>query len=154
MRNTLLFLGAIILIGGGYFFYSRSGGTSTPAYTETKESPGLGVTGAAADSTDPYDVTITYTDEGYTPSEISIKKGQRVRFLNQSSSETWPASAVHPTHTLYPEKESTNCLGSSFDACKGLKTGEFFDFTFNYAGEWRYHDHVHAYHTGVITVTQ
>lgn len=146
-------LGVVLLGISGYFLYAKTNTPSITKYTQQTEAPGVGVVGNPSLNTDPFDVTITYTDEGYTPNEITIKKGTRVRFLNASKEMTWPASGVHPTHTLYPEKENSDCLGSSFDACQDLKQGEFFDFTFNYVGEWRYHDHSHAYNTGVITVT-
>lgn len=112
----------------------------------------MGVLGLAASSTDLFDIEITYDGTAYTPEEITIKKGQRVRFINVSSEETWPASGIHPTHSLYPEKRESDCLGSSFDSCRPLVKGEFYAFTFNYMGEWRYHDHQHPFHTGVIKV--
>lgn len=100
-------------------------------------------------------VTISYTNEGYSPSEVDIKVGDTVRFSNDSSDqETWPASAVHPTHSIYPEKNEDDCLGSSFDACRGLKPGESWEFTFNEIGEWRFHDHIHASKTGVVNVSE
>ena len=114
----------------------------------------MGVVGAAEDDTDPFDIETVFDGEKFTPSELTIKKGTRVRFYNGSTIGIWPASGVHPTHTLYPEKQSTDCLGSSFDSCGNLNPGDFFDFTFNYTGQWRYHDHSHAYYTGVITVTE
>ena len=124
------------------------------SYTPPAAEPaGHGVVGNAKLDTDPYDVLITYTDDGFSPADISITQGQRVRFLNDSREPTWPASGVHPTHSLYPEKESSDCLGSSFDACTSLTRGEFYDFTFYYPGTWTFHDHVHAYNTGSITVT-
>ncbi len=146
-------VGIVVLLAAGVGIYTLTR-PSAPAYqAPPQEAPGLGVTGIASSSTDAFDVTITYSNDGFAPEEVTIKKGQRVRFINNSTQNVWPASGVHPTHTLYPEKEPTDCLGSSFDACRELKPGEFFDFTFNYVGEWRYHDHIHAYDTGVITVT-
>ena len=109
--------------------------------------------GSAATITDLFDVEIKYTDQGFEPSDITVAQGTRVRFLNNSNQEIWPASGIHPTHTLYPEKATTDCLGSSFDSCATLKKGEFYDFTFYYIGVWPYHDHLHAYQTGTITVT-
>jgi plastocyanin len=148
----VLALVSIVGILGTYYVVQQK--NSAPSYgTPAAEPPGHGVTGSAGLDTDPFDITITYTDDGYVPTEITIKQGQRVRFLNASKNGTWPASSLHPTHTLYPEKESSDCLGSSFDACKELQTGEFFDYTFYYPGEWRFHDHVNPYHTGSITVT-
>lgn len=154
-KNLQLILGAVIFLvcaAGGYFLWQSS--ADAPSYESTQsELPGKGVVGNAQSDTDQFDITIEYTKDGFVPRDITIEQGTRVRFLNTSSEETWPASGIHPTHSIYPEKESTDCLGSSFDSCVALKNGEFFDFTFYYTGEWRYHDHIHAYQTGSITVT-
>lgn len=142
-----------VLTLGWIWYFSQH--AAVPAYTPpAAEPPGMGVVGVATDSTDPFDITITSTDEGFSPSNITVHAGTRVRFLNASSGDTWPASGVHPTHTLYPEKEPTDCLGSSFDACRPLAPGRFFDFTFNYLGTWPFHDHLHADKTGSISVEQ
>lgn len=97
--------------------------------------------------------TITYTDAGYSPASVTIKKGQTVRWINNSASKTWPASAVHPTHAAYPVKSASDCLGSSFDACRGLSQGESWDFTFNEVGTWKYHNHLKASNFGTVVVT-
>ena len=116
------------------------------------EAPGKGVVGNSKTDHDPYDLEIVYTDDGYATTSVTIKKGTRIRFSNRSATPTWPASGIHPTHTLYPEKEPTDCLGSSFDSCQSLMQGEYFDFTFNYVGRWPFHDHLHGYHSGTIVV--
>ena len=81
---------------------------------------------------------------------MTIKTGTTVTFTNEDSNQHWPASAMHPTHTAYPE--SGGCIGSKFDACKGLAQGESFSFTFNEIGSWGYHDHLRASMTGKIVV--
>jgi plastocyanin len=140
----------LALLAGVYVMWTRS---SSISYKPTPvEAPGRGVVGMKGEDSDPYDIEIVYTDNGYVPTEITVPKGTRIRFINESNAETWPASGIHPTHTLYPEKESSDCLGSSFDSCKALAQGEFFDFTFNYVGNWSFHDHLHGYHSGVINV--
>ena len=141
----------VLVLGVGFIWWMNAPRVSP--YDVPNEPPGHGVVGNVKLDADPFDVTITYTADGLVPQDSTIKKGQRVRFENDSKEAFWPASGVHPTHSLYPEKESTDCLGSSFDACQDLKTGEFFDFTFNYPGTWPFHDHLHAYHSGSITVT-
>ena len=154
LKNARLLVGlpvVIVCAVGGYFLWQNS--VQAPSYEPTpSELPGKGVVGSSKSDTGQFDITIEYTDDGFKPRDIIIKQGTRVRFLNSSSEETWPAVGIHPTHSLYPEKENTDCLGSSFDSCAALKNGEFFDFTFYYTGEWRYHDHIHAYQTGSITV--
>lgn len=145
---ALAFVIAITI--AAYFYFVPSGNSETIDIPEA----GNPMVGNVATGTDAYDTLVTFDGEKFSPKEISVQKGTRVRFLNESDEGVWPASAVHPTHSIYPEKDSENCLGSSFDSCRALKRGEFFDFTFNHAGEWRYHDHVRAFITGVVTVSE
>ncbi len=87
---------------------------------------------------------------GFVPNNLVVKKGDTVTFINRDTSEHWPASNIHPTHTLYPE--SGGCIGSKFDACRGLKSGESWSFTFDQKGTWGYHDHLHPNLRGTIIV--
>ncbi|TSC61142.1 MAG: Uncharacterized protein Athens041674_867 [Parcubacteria group bacterium Athens0416_74] len=138
---------------GMIYMYARSAAPVAPPAAAVEESPTIGQ--VSVDTTDDtYDVLVTFDGDAFSPKELTVQKGTRVRFLNASDESVWPASAVHPTHSIYPEKDAQNCLGSSFDACRDLKKDEFFDFTFNYVGEWRYHDHVKAFKTGMVTVTE
>ncbi len=88
--------------------------------------------------------------DGFYPSELKIKAGETVVFVNKDSKEHWPASDVHPTHTKYPE--SGGCIGSAFDSCKGLKQEESYSFTFKEKGTWYYHDHLNPGLKGKIVV--
>ena len=103
-------------------------------------------------------VTITNTDAGFSPSPVTISVGDTVEFKNASSADFWPASAAHPTHTVYPGSDIKKCgtaeQSGIFDACRGLATSESFTFTFNEVGIWRYHDHLQATVNGTITVTE
>lgn len=80
----------------------------------------------------------------FFPSELKIKKGDTVMWTNSDSSPAWPASAVHPTHQVYP----------GFDALKGLSKGESYSFTFDKVGSWKYHDHLNPSTTGVVVVSE
>jgi len=93
---------------------------------------------------------VKITDEGFFPRELTIKEGDAVIWTSGGSRPHWPASAVHPTHTNYPERGG--CIGSSFDACRGLETGEKFEFKFNQVGAWKYHDHLNSSLSGAIIV--
>ena len=79
-----------------------------------------------------------------------IKTGDTVKWINNDTAPHWPASAAHPTHTVYPELGG--CIGSKFDACKGLANGEPFMFTFTHKGSWKYHDHLNPSLWGTIVV--
>jgi len=101
-------------------------------------------------------VRISYTDAGYVPSTITIQRGDTVQFTNESSRKNWPASIVHPTHTVYPGSGLQKCSGSEastiFDACAAHDAGQIYEFTFNEVGEWGFHNHVRSPHFGRITV--
>lgn len=93
---------------------------------------------------------ITYDGKSYTPASAEIKKGSSVLFLNRGTGTMWPASAMHPTHAVYPTKGG--CVGSTFDACQALPQGTSWVFTFDEAGSWKYHDHLNPSAYGTIVV--
>ena len=94
--------------------------------------------------------TIEITSAGFTPSTLTIKSGDIVKFINKDVALHWPASDIHPTHGIYPEKGG--CISSKFDACKGLKQGESYEFTFLHGGKWCFHDHLNPGLTGCVDV--
>lgn len=93
---------------------------------------------------------VTYGDSGFSPSILTIKNGDNVRFENESSKTMWTASGKHPTHKVYPT--TGGCIGSTFDACKGTQPGDSWSFKFDVAGNWKYHNHVNPGDTGTIIV--
>lgn len=122
----------VIVLGASLLFY----------YYGVREEPHPG----------PVAATITYSETGFQPTEVTIKRGEAVRWVNESERAMWPAAAVHPTHSLYPEKSSDDCLGSSFDACGDIPPGSGWEFTFHEGGDWRFHDHIAPSRTGVVHV--
>jgi len=93
---------------------------------------------------------VTYMNSGYSPSTLRVKVGATVVFHNNSSQSMWTASAFHPTHTAYPT--TGGCIGSTFDACKGIQPGDSWSFKFDIAGTWKYHNHLNPSDTGTIIV--
>ncbi len=154
MKNSTLVAGGIgiLILAAGVSAYVYSTKTRAQPQAVKNEPSGAGVVGFTQDNTDPFDVSIQLTNDGFSPRDITITQGTRVRFTNASDGDFWPASGIHPTHTLYPEKQQDDCLGSSFDACDALKPGQFYDYTFYYVGKWPYHDHLHGFYSGAITV--
>ena len=94
------------------------------------------------EGTTPQEFFVEITSSGFSPQTLEINQGDTVTWTNKKSSDSWPASAVHPTHDVYPE----------FDANRGLKTGETYSFTFERVGNWKYHDHLNPSVTGTIVV--
>lgn len=87
---------------------------------------------------------ITITASGFTPSTVSIKKGDTVKFTNFDSIAHWPASAPHPSHTNYPE----------FDSRPGIAAGSSWSFKFLKIGTWSFHDHLNPGLHGTVIVTE
>ena len=85
---------------------------------------------------------IIYTSSGFSPNILTIKKGESLTFVNESNRGLWVASAVHPTHEVYPE----------FDNRKSVPNGEKYTFKFDQVGQWKYHNHVSPADIGTIMV--
>lgn len=98
-------------------------------------------------------VTVTYSDDGFSPNEVTIAKGSTVNFVNKSQMPLWVASDPHPEHTDYPEFDVMRAR----DQYPGM--GEDFSFTFDKVGTWKYHSHTASgdgteigVHPGLIVV--
>lgn len=138
---------ALVLVIAGVVFIKQKGGNEVLA--PTGEEVSMATAPAAANPTpavpsiaESASKTITYTDSGFSPTTLTIKSGDTVVFKNNGSKDFWPASAIHPTHTIYPE----------FDAKKGIAPGATYSFTFTRIGSWKYHNHLNPSLTGTITV--
>ncbi|MEK9194723.1 MAG: DUF5667 domain-containing protein [Patescibacteria group bacterium] len=102
--------------------------------------------------------TVTINSEGFSPKVIEVKKGGKVTWMNKSAVAAWPASAMHPTHKVYPgsgvEKCGTAEASKIFDACAGIPAGGEWSFQFNEVGSWKYHDHLNASHFATVEVVE
>ena len=106
-------------------------------------------------SSDDVAATVRYTSSGFTPPNVTINKGQSVRFVDSTSQGVWVGSNDHPHHTKY---DGTNTLshcqagervGDPFDSCGAV---ESFVFTFDKEGSFGYHDHLDASKQGKVIV--
>ena len=89
-------------------------------------------------------VLVNYTNSQFEPKEITVPLGTTVTFQNESDGGMWVASAIHPTHNIYPE----------FDELKSIKKGESYTFVFDKVGTWKYHNHVNSSKTGTVIVEE
>lgn len=85
---------------------------------------------------------IELREDGFHPDTLTIKEGDTVRFTTINGQPFWPASNVHPTHTVYPD----------FDPRKPIPPDESWSYTFDDAGTYRFHDHIVSTYEGVINV--
>jgi hypothetical protein len=87
------------------------------------------------------EVTITYTEDGFSLSASSVKSGAAVTFVNDSEEEIEPMSNPHPVHTDNPEL-NVGDLESSESKTVILKA----------KGTWGFHNHYDHDKGGTITV--
>ena len=110
--------------------------------TPTTEAQGTYSTGEEGMAPDVLVIQVSYDGSKFEPASVDLKVGDIVIFKNNSDGDFWPASNDHPTHTLYSE----------FDAKQPISPGGKFQFKFEKAGSWGFHDHLHPQFRGVINV--
>lgn len=173
MKYSIVLL-VVIALGAGFFFFMEEINAPTEAVeqNQNQENENLPTTqnndqennneenqqqNEDQDNSS-LDLVVTYTNSGYSPNELRIQQGDTVTFRNESSREMWTASAIHPTHTVYPGSNIGLCNTAQelgvFDACGGIASGGEWSFTFTETGSWGYHNHLIASHTGRIVVEE
>ena len=146
-KLVLVLLAAVLVAAVGYKLYTKDAGEpimrqnvsedlrSVSSTTSVEETPvNKGVSSITH--------TITMTDAGYEPSTLSIRRGDSVRFVNQSSGQFWPASGKHPTHEI--------C--SQFDPKRALPKGDNYTVKFDETKTCPFHDHLNPAFRGSIMV--
>lgn len=94
-----------------------------------------------------HDHVIRYTDDGFDPDRLTVSPGDSVAWV-RSGPDMWIASNSHPTHADYGLDRHGDPI---FDQAEH---GTLFTFTFNETGEWQYHNHMNAYHHGMVVVEE
>jgi len=167
-KNILIVVGVIVLVAAGWFLFQNNYANGPTIGDDTEEvvTNEVPVPGSDVDEMIVEDdevqlgsPVVSFDGGAYSPSTLEIEVGTTVVFENNSESrEMWPASALHPTHTLYPGSSIAKCgteeADSIFDACGVIAPGGFYSFTFGEVGEWKYHDHLSPSAFGTIVVTE
>lgn len=126
-------VGAFIILAGGLFGWYVFNTPTTRFETSTPSSAPIAAS-----------ANVSYSDGGFVPAKITVKKGSAVTFTNQSTGAMWVASDVHPTHQLLP----------GFDQLKGEKKDASYTYTFMKVGSWTYHNHANPLMSGTVTVME
>jgi len=93
-------------------------------------------------SSNPQTYTVNLTEDGFSPQDLTINKGDAVVFTTNRKQPFWPASNLHPTHGIYPQ----------FDPRQPIESNQSWSFRFDKVGTWKYHDHLAPLYRGVINV--
>lgn len=150
----------VVVLGAGlgaYFLFQNPAQAPTyqnPTNNPENAAPAVNApqqpASTAIPSVKPSTITVTYTDQGFSPTSVSIQKGDTVKFINQSSEPLRVGSDPHPIHNGYPT--TGGCTNSTFDSCKGIQPGDSWSFTFDLVGTWGYHNHLDAREKGTVIV--
>ncbi|MGI9301525.1 MAG: cupredoxin domain-containing protein, partial [Gammaproteobacteria bacterium] len=87
--------------------------------------------------------TVRYRDGEFSPKDVQIEAGRTIKFVNESAQPVWPASNIHPTHSIYPE----------FDSARPVAPQQSWSFTFERPGIWLFHNHFTPEQGGRIRVS-
>ena len=140
--NLILGIVALLVIGALWRFFYSTGSTKSNQPTDT-------TTGEASSATFSAEVsrenTIVYTDSGFGPQTLTVKSGEFINWVNDSSGTVKVGSAVHPNHTVNQEITNDQYFIE-------LALGESAKVQLTKIGEWGYHDHLKPSMTGTITV--
>src|SRR3989344_2072629 len=154
--TTYIIVGAFALaavIGGAFYLQGQNpgeqlqGNEAVEQNQQQEENPSPGLIARAV---------VLYTVSGYVPQIFTVQQGETVTFVNGSTSPMWSATAVHPTHQVYPGSDINKCNTAeeknTFDACGGIEPNQEWSFTFEEKGSWGYHDHLNPSRRGTIVV--
>lgn len=122
----------LLAIGFGFYFLTSKSPTEEP----------VGIKFFSPTEILQSDVVVKIKDNNFEPNEITVKRGTRVVFINETQKYSWPASDPHPIHTDYPE----------FDPQEPLASGEAWASIFDKEGVWSYHDHLSPRLKGKVIV--
>jgi plastocyanin len=159
MKTLWIAIIVILVLLAGYFIFFNPAAPAPATDTTTQTTPTTD-TQTADQNQNPAGASVSYTDQGFSPSSVTISNGQTVTWTNNSSSSLWVASDPHPQHSGYDgtsrqEHCATGYAGAlPFDSCTAVPPGSSYTFTFTKAGSWGYHDHLNDGMSGTVVVTQ
>ncbi len=145
MRKIVLGLLVLVVVASGCSSTAPESNTGNQDQSPTDTGSSDGSGGGAT--------TVTYTDQGFRPSQATINEGETVRWVDEASGGMWVASDEHPTHTNYAGTSlREHCNGGGNNAFDQCGRGNTYTFTFNQVGTWSYHNHVAPGDGGTVVV--
>lgn len=115
----------IVMMAGSKDNKSNNTSNSTTNSSATQPQASTNQEGVAA--------TVTYTSSGFSPSSVTVKSGDKIKFVNNSDSAIQPSSDPHPVHTDNPELN----VGQ-------IQPGESSTITVANKGTWGMHNHFNS----------
>lgn len=133
---------AIVLVVGGIFAFKSKDKNNQPSQNQSTSTPASSSTNNQSSSANPtVAATITYNGSLFSPSQVTINKGESVTIKNDSKVTVDFESDPHPTHTNNTELNAGP-----------IEAGKSVTITINKVGSWGYHNHLDPAQTGTIVV--
>lgn len=146
-KVILAVVALVIILGGtGYALFGMDKKAEAPAGNNQATTSSKEVTEKEAStpvSSSTAMATIVFTNEGFTPNNLTVKKGTVITVKNESSKSVQFSSDDHPTHRLNTEMN-----------LKTLAAGESASFVAETVGTHGFHDHIDDSKTGTLVVTE
>ena len=145
MRNIVIGIIVVVVIVVGFMVFRSF--SQTPSVPVVQKQPTTTSATPSAGANDQSDLgtTITYTSSGFSPSDVTIKSGGSVTWMNDGDREIQIAANPHPVHTGNKEVS-----GGGFVLT--LQPGEQTTVTMNEVGSHGYHNHLNSSQGGTITI--
>lgn len=134
--KRLLAISAVIVFALVISACSKYASQNTNSSTTQQQSTSSSVAAA---------VTITFSDQGVTPAQVTVKSGETVQWVNNSSKAVSVASDPHPIHTANLELTNGQFVAQ-------LAPGASVTLTLTKKGTWGFHDHLSPSVKGKVTV--
>lgn len=149
MSKTFLVIGVLAVILLGYVYFrgvnknQPEGVQNVSTQTAAPETAPAATPSTAASESGIMnnETVVNITANGFEPKSVNVMVGTKVTWKNMSGEAVSIASAVHPTHLLYPPLN----LGTVAD-------GTSVSLIFPKAGSYKYHNHLNSSMIGTVTV--
>ncbi len=136
-KSIIIGLIAIIVIGGGGYLalHKKNNNSSAASSSQTTPSSSSSSTNQAVAA------TITYSNNGFSPSATTVQSGDSVAIKNTSSNDMQLQSNPHPIHT----DDGDLNVGT-------VGAGQTKTFVVTKKGTFGFHNHLNPSDTATITV--
>lgn len=141
--NSKIVLGllSVLIIGGAYLLLSNTSTKQTAPQPAAQPTPTQAVATPTLEVKQASEALVDVTENGFSPTTVTIKKGTKVVWTNKTSRVVTVNSTPHPIHTDYPP---LNLGPFTKDASVELM--------FDKSGTYTYHNHREPSMTGTVIV--
>lgn len=144
MKIAVIIVVILAILGGGAAVLSKNNPkiNNQPTTTSTPASSNLSTnTNPSANTDQTGATTITYSNNGFSPSTLTVKAGTIITIKNTSSRLMQFDSDPHPAHTDDPELNAGSIV-----------PGDSKTITVTVTGSHGYHNHLNPSDTGTLIV--